>query len=131
MSIRTVQAKWRGGTAIECSLPTGKDIVMSGEGPKPLETMIATLAGCAGMTLLALVEKMRIALDKLEIDVDGTLSDEKVHASKGARIRYRLWGADLKKEQVEKLLELTEKYCPVYNTLVHAGPIGHSYEINP
>jgi putative redox protein len=131
MPVETVRVKWSGGSAFECSLPTGKDVVMEGEGPKPLEIMISSLGGCAAMTLAALAEKMRIPLDRLEIDVDGILADERVHALKGARIRYRLWGGDLDEEKVARLLELTEKYCPVYNTLIHAGPIESTHEINP
>ncbi|MGE5485921.1 MAG: OsmC family protein [Ignavibacteriales bacterium] len=131
MSVETVRVKWKGATTFECSLPTGKNIIMEGSGPKPLETMISSLGGCAAMTLIAFAEKMRLPLDRLEVDVDGVLADEKVHALKGAHIKYRLWGAGLEEQQVKRLLELTEKYCPVYNTLIHAGPIGHTFEINP
>ncbi|NPV69197.1 MAG: OsmC family protein [Firmicutes bacterium] len=131
MPVETVHIQWKGEHALESRLPSGKVITIDSAGPKPLEMVIASLGGCAGLTALAFAQKMRLNLTRLEIEVSGDLADGKVPAIKGGRLKYRLWGPDLQKEQVERLVELCEKYCPVYQTLKHAGPIEHSYEINP
>lgn len=131
MPVETVHIRWKGDHALESSLPSGKSITIDSTGPKPLELVIASLGGCAGLTALAFIGKMRLNVTRLEIEVSGNLADDKVPVIQGGHLKYRLWGPNLSANQVERLLELCEKYCPVYQTLKHAGPIGRSYEINP
>ncbi|MCR4398226.1 MAG: OsmC family protein [Firmicutes bacterium] len=131
MGVQTVTTNWKEGTVFESSLPSGAAITMSGSGPKPLEVMFASLGSCAGLTLLSLASKLRIPLRRVEIDVRGELAEGKVQVMKAAHLKFRLWGDALDRGQVERLLQMTEKYCPVYGTLVSAGPIDYSYEIDP
>jgi len=131
MPRETVAIRWKGDTDFEASLPSGKTVTMSGTGPKPLEMVVASLGGCAALTLQAFLQKMRIEVDHFDLDVEGVLAEERPSAIVGARVRIRFYGRDLKQEQIERAMELAKKYCPVHHTLIKAGPIEYSYEIHP
>ncbi|NPV71023.1 MAG: OsmC family protein [Firmicutes bacterium] len=131
MLIQTVAVSRKGQADFEASLPSGKSIVMSSEGPKPVEMIIASLGGCSALTLEEIFKKMRIDVDDMAIEVEGLLTEDKPRLILGARLRCRFWGKDLKEEQVSRAVDLAKEYCSVHHTLEKAGPIEYSYEINP
>jgi len=86
--------------------------------------LLEALVACAGVTLnsvaTALGVDLRDAAIHAEGDLDfrGTLGVDKGApvGFKAIRLRFEL-DTDAPKEQVDKLLQLTERYCVVYQTL--------------
>ena len=45
-------------------------------GPRPKPLMMVALAGCTGMDVAAILKKMRVEYDDLQVDVDGDISED-------------------------------------------------------
>ncbi|MEA2509427.1 MAG: hypothetical protein QOG21_1509 [Actinomycetota bacterium] len=97
------------------------------------DMLLQALAACAGVTLLAVSTSMNIPVHagavRVEGDLDwrGTLGvsrDTPVGFSE-IRVAYEL-DTDASDEQLDKLLELTERYCVVYQTLAHSPSLSVS-----
>ena len=88
------------------------------------EMLLQALVGCAGVTLGAVATAMEIAIKSGSItaegdaDFRGTLgvSREVPVGFQEIRLKFDL-DSDAPPEKLEKLIELTERYCVVYQTL--------------
>jgi len=92
--------------------------------------LLEALVACAGVTLRAVATAMGLAVRggtvRAEGDLDfrGTLgvSREAPVGFRGIRLSFDL-DADLTPEQRAKLLDLTERYCVIYQTLRTPPPV--------
>ncbi|HUG93845.1 MAG TPA: OsmC family protein [Planctomycetaceae bacterium] len=90
------------------------------------DMLLEALAGCAGVTLAAVASAMGIPLRggsvtvEGEMDFRGTLgvSKDVPVGFDQLRLRFEL-DSDASPEQLQKLAELTERYCVVFQTLKH------------
>ena len=98
-------------------------------GPRPMEMLLFGLAGCSGMVLITLLRKMRQEPVAHSVEIVGEYSEEVPGRMVSARIHHRLKGEGLRKESVDRAIELTEKTCPVGITVCDAIRIEQSYEI--
>ena len=122
-----------------CRVETGRALVEAGlhpaTGGNGLEAcsgdmLLQALVACAGVTLRAVATALGIALRggrvRAEGDLDfrGTLGVDKQApvGFRAIRLRFELDG-DLDEATRGKLLDLTERYCVVYQTLRAAPPI--------
>lgn len=88
------------------------------------EMLLEALVACAGVTLKAVATAMSIPLlgGKIlaegELDFRGTLgvSKEAPIGFKSIRLSFQL-DSDAPAEQLDKLVQLTERYCVIYQTL--------------
>jgi uncharacterized OsmC-like protein len=135
----TLRAQGRLGDGITCRIETGKSLVAAGLHPGTGGTaasacsgdmLLEALVACAGVTLNAVATalgiELRDALIRAEGDLDfrGTLGLSKEVPVGFKRIRLQIVpDTDASEEQVSTLLRLTERYCVVYQTLVHPPPV--------
>ncbi len=95
-----------------------------GSGACSAEMLLHALVGCAGVTLGAVATAMEIAIRagsitaEGDVDFRGTLgiSREVPIGFQEIRLRFDL-DSDAPAEKLAKLIELTERYCVVYQTL--------------
>ena len=93
----------------------------------PVEIMLAGLISCAGVTLAAVATSMKLPLKaatvRAEGDVDfrGTLAVDRA-APVGLTAMRLIFTLDLEapQESIDKLIELTHRYCVVHRTLGEA-----------
>ena len=129
----TLKAEGRLGEGVSCSVATGRALVEAGLHPATGGTgmlacsgdmLLQALVACAGVTLSAVATSLGIEVRgghltaEGDLDVRGTLGVVK-DASVGFRqIRLAITiDSDAGPEERRKLLELTERYCVVYQTL--------------
>jgi uncharacterized OsmC-like protein len=142
-AVVTLRAEGRVGEGIACRVDTGKALVEAGlhpaSGGSGLQAcsgdmLLEALVACAGVTLKAVATalgiELRDAAVKAEGDLDfrGTLGVAK-DAPVGfreIRLRFEL-EADAGAEQKKKLIELTERYCVVLQTIRNAPPVLASF----
>ena len=122
-----------------CKVETGKALVAAGLHPKTGgsgssacsgDMLLEALVACAGVTLNSVATAIGIDLRDAtvhaegDLDFRGTLGIDKGApvGFKAIRLRFEL-DTDAPKEQVDKLLQLTERYCVVYQTLRHPPTI--------
>lgn len=98
-------------------------------GPSPKKLLLASLAGCTGMDVVSLLNKMRVPFTNLEMDIEADLTDEHPKVYSEIRLIYRIYGHQLNKEKVEKAVDLSkDKYCGVSAMLKNNSPIIYSIE---
>jgi len=125
--------------AVTCTVSTGRALVEAGLHPSAGgdglaacsgDMLLEALVACAGVTLRAVATAMGLAVRggtvRAEGDLDfrGTLgvSRQAPVGFRDIRLSFDL-AADLTPEQRAKLLDLTERYCVIYQTLRTPPPV--------
>lgn len=94
------------------------------------DMLLEALVACAGVTLNSVATALGVALRDAtvhaegDLDFRGTLGVDKSApvGFRAIRLRFDL-ECDAPKQQIDKLLQLTERYCVVYQTLRNSPPI--------
>jgi len=129
----TLHAEGRLGEGLSCRVETGRALVEAGLHPATGgsgmqacsgDMLLQALVACSGVTLNAVATSMGIALRdarlRVEGDLDfrGTLGVAKDAPVGFTQIRLAIsLDTDATPEQIQKLIQLTERYCVVYQTL--------------
>lgn len=132
---QTVETVWTRGMAFETNISDHHLVLdahskFGGEnrGPRPKPLLLFSLAGCTGMDVVSLLEKMRVEIDGFKIFVTGELTDEHPKYYHKIHIRYQFSGREINRKKVEKAVNLSQdKYCGVSFMLKKAAEI--TYEI--
>ncbi len=134
----TLRAHGTLGEGVTCSVETGRALVEAGLHPATGGTGIAACSGdmllqalvaCAGVTMNAVATALGIDVHgsvsaEGDLDFRGTLGVAKDAPVGFACIRLRFdVESSAPADQLEKLRELTERYCVVYQTLRSAPSI--------
>mgnify|MGYP006292759215 CR=1 FL=1 len=97
--------------------------------PSPKRLMLASLAGCTGLDVVSLLNKMRAPFEHLEMDVEADLSDDIPKVYTEIRLVYRFYGKQLKKNKIEKAVRMSQDvYCGVSAMMRKNCPIIWSIE---
>ena len=98
------------------------------QGPRPKPLILAALAGCTGMDVASILQKMKVAFDSFQIHVDANLTDQHPKIYDRFHIVYELKGTDLPLAKIEKAVKLSqESYCGVSAMLSKSADL--TYEI--
>ncbi|MGQ9800743.1 MAG: OsmC family protein [Candidatus Saccharicenans sp.] len=93
-------------------------------GPSPKPLVLVALAGCTGMDVISMLQKMRISVEKFRLIVQGDLTLEHPKHYYKMHIIYEFTGKTLPPDKIKQAIELSqEKYCGVSATLKKALPI--------
>lgn len=132
---QTIETSWAKGMAFKAEL-SGHQLVLDsdpkfggeGRGPRPKPLLLLSLAGCTGMDLVSLLNKMRVDFEDIKIIVTAELTDEHPRYYHKIHLTYQIQGNDINKDKVEKAVGLSQdKYCGVSYMLKQAAEI--SYDI--
>lgn len=84
-------------------------------GVSPKKLLLAGLAGCTGMDVVSILNKMKQPVSLFSIDIEAELSDEHPRIYTSITVTYRFKESDnLDKTKVEKAINLSkETYCGV------------------
>ena len=113
---------WKGGMQFESDNPSGKsvsmDTVVDGQnerfGLSPKAMMLSSLAGCSGVDIVEILEKMKVLDYKLSIDVEAQLTDEHPKYYHKVHVDYHFYGQELNLKKIYKAVTLSvDKYCGV------------------
>jgi putative redox protein len=99
------------------------------EGPGPMEMLVMGIAGCTGMDVVSILEKMRQPLSGLEVEVVGDRAQLHPKRLKAISIRYRFRGSGLARDKVECRRLSQTTYCSVLASLRDDCPITTTIEI--
>ncbi len=84
----------------------------SGASPKKL--MLASLAGCTGIDIVSILNKMKVPFTDFSIQTEGHLTDEHPKIYDTVRIVYSIRIAQEHRDKMEKAVNLSkDKYCGV------------------
>jgi uncharacterized OsmC-like protein len=134
-----LRAHGRLGEGIACRVETGRALVEAGLHPATGgsglqacsgDMLLEALVACAGVTLNAVATALGVSLKDAKLTAEGDLDFRgTLGVAKDApvgfreiRLRFDL-DTDAPAEQKRKLIELTERYCVVLQTLRQGPPI--------
>ena len=127
---------WQGGLEFNNQLPSGHNLTVdaaeksggSNKGPRPMELLLSGLAGCTGIDVVLILNKMKTELEDFEMEVDAERAEESPKRFTKIHIKYKFKGKKLDQRKVERAISLSEeKYCSASNSL--NAEITSSYEI--
>ena len=129
---------WKGDMTFEAKTETNHKVLMdlaeksggANQGPRPMELVLVSLAGCTAVDVVSILKKMREQLEDLEVNVNSERVDQHPRVYKKIEIEFNLSGKNLKDESVKKAIELSlDKYCSVKTMLEKTAEISYRYSI--
>jgi len=117
-----ITTHWKGDLTFESDNPSGKSVIMDTNiegqdkrfGLSPKAMMLSSLAGCSGLDVISILDKMKEEIDDFKIEVSGELTNEHPKHYHSVAVDYHFYGSDLNKKKCEKAVNLSvDKYCGV------------------
>jgi len=143
-AVITLRAKGKPGENISCKIDTGRALIEAGLHPATGgegilacsgDLLLEALVACAGVTLTAVATAIGIEITDGDINAEGDLdfrgtlgvSKEVPVGFKSIRLHFSLTSTATA-EQMKTLINLTERYCVVYQTLSKGVPVEIFYQ---
>jgi len=93
-------------------------------GPTPMELLLGAVGGCTGVDLVRILTKMRVAVKRLRVTLDGERAAEHPRVYAAVAIRYELETNPVDPRKVRRAVELSaKKYCGAAATLAAVGRV--------
>ncbi|MEO8090429.1 MAG: OsmC family protein [Gemmatimonadales bacterium] len=87
-------------------------------GPGPMLTLLLAAASCSGSDVVVILQKMRVQLRELRIDVTGVRREQEPRRYVSIHFDYHLAGEGLDQAKATRAIDLSlEKYCSVVHSL--------------
>ena len=122
MTTHSVQTTFNEGMAFMADI-NGHKVLMDttaeddghDSGPSPKRLMLASLAGCTGIDVVSILNKMKVSFSNFSIDVHASLTNEHPKIYNFVKITYKIKLAEEDKTKMAKAVALSQdKYCGVY-----------------
>lgn len=121
MAVNTINATFKGGMNFTAEINGHKIEIDTDEagggkniGTRPKALMLASLAGCTGLDVVSMLNKMRVDFSDLSINVEGHLTETEPKIYDKVAINYTIKVSKEDESKVEKAVNLSkEKYCGV------------------
>jgi len=118
---KRIALAWERGLVFHGGAPGGPEIVIDGDntaGPGPMLTLLLAAAACSGSDVVVILEKMRVVLRQLRIEVSGVRREQEPRRYTSIHFDYHLAGDGLDETRARRAIDLSlEKYCSVVASL--------------
>ncbi len=123
---------WKSGHAFDSYQGPAKIEIDSNGGFGPKALLLTGLAGCAGIDVVDILEKMKVPFASLIIEVDTEQTEEYPKVFKNIHMNFKLISEEENRHKVQKAIELSlDKYCGVAAMLKKNSPIEYSIVLQP
>lgn len=118
-----VVLRWTGeADRFEGGVPGGPTILLDSDGkagPSPMTGVLLSLAACMAIDIRMILEKGRVPLDDLEVEIEADRAAEPPRRFTGVHLFVRVRGpGEEHQARVERAVALSrEKYCSVFHSL--------------
>ena len=122
MATTQVTTTWKGKMQFESTNPSGETILINagqenggeGSGLRPKAMMLSALAGCSGLDVASLIEKMKLEVNDFKIETTASLTEEHPKVYDKVTVEYHFYGPNLEQAKLQRAVDLSiEKYCGV------------------
>ena len=120
--INKITTEWKGGMTFKSDNPSGNSFLIDDkvegvnkrEGLAPKSLMLSALAGCTGLDVVSVLDKMKVTNYDFKMEVTGELTDEHPKYYHKVKLDYHFYGINLNEKKIKKSVDLSvEKYCGV------------------
>jgi putative redox protein len=119
--IKRANLTWEQDLRFVGAAPEAPAITIDGDnavGPGPMLTLLLAAAACSGSDVVLILQKMRVRLGELRIDVTGVRREEEPRRYVALHLDYRIGGEGLDEGKARRAIDLSlEKYCSVIHSL--------------
>ena len=121
---------WKTGKAFDSFKDNAKIEIDGSGGFNPKALLLSGLAGCSGIDVVEILEKMRVPFADLKIEVETEQTIEPPKVFKDIHINYIITTAEENREKVKKAIDLSlDKYCGVSAMLSKNSKIDYTITI--
>ena len=118
------------GSGYRFDIDASPDQGGEGRGARPMELLLAGLAGCTGMDIVSILEKSRQEMTGFEVVVTGERAKDYPMVFTEIAVEYVIRGRNISEDAVKRAIELSEtKYCSASAMLGKTAKITSSYRI--
>jgi len=130
--IKGMHFQGQGSTRVRTNIDTSVTAGGSGQGTNPMELVLMAIAGCSGMDIISILDKMRVKVQRFEMTVEGERAGDHPRVFIDIEVVYRFWGDALSEDKLQRAAQLSmEKYCSVASMIDKAANLTYRIEINP
>lgn len=123
---------WKSGRVFDSSYNEQFKIEMGDGNFSPKALLLSGLAGCAGIDVVLILEKMRVPFAQLQIDVETEQTDGEPKVFKDIMMTFTVKAAEDARDKIKKAIELSlEKYCGVAAMLQKHSKIDFNLQLQP
>lgn len=112
---------WHEGLRFTGGAPEGPSTTIDGENvaaPGPMLTLLLAAASCSGSDVVVVLQKMRVQLRQLRIEVTGVRREQEPRRYTAIHFDYLLAGEGLDTAKATRAIDLSlDKYCSVVHSL--------------
>lgn len=116
--------------AMHTRTPSGHDVVLDskpdpgGEGPTPVEMLLASVGACSLMDVAVILRKKKYEVEGLRVRVEGQRREDHPRRFDEINLVYEI-GGNVTQQDLEDACELSvDKYCSVVGTLDVSPQLG-------
>jgi putative redox protein len=117
-------------TGFSLRLDAAPSVGGDNSGFRPLELLLIGLAGCTGMDVISLLNKMRQEVTAFEVRAHAEQAGEHPRVFTHVKVEYLVSGRSVDPSMVERAIELSvTRYCPAQAMLGKAVVIEQTYRV--
>ncbi|MEJ7914209.1 MAG: OsmC family protein [Chitinophagaceae bacterium] len=123
---------WKSGQAFDSFQQNARIELDSKGGFGPKALLLTGLAGCSGIDLVDILEKMRVPFKGLSVDAEAEQTEEHPKVFRDIHLTYTVNTDEAYREKVTKAINLSlETYCGVAAMLKKNSAINYTLTLEP
>jgi len=124
---------WQHDLRFAAAAPDGPTVTIDGDnaaGPGPMLALLLAAAACSGSDVVLILQKMRVKLRELRMEVEGVRREEEPRRYVAIHLDYRLGGEGLDPAKARRAIDLSlDKYCSVIHSLAPDIAITYAFSL--
>lgn len=133
-----INMSWKGNLAFEAETESWHRILLDAKqevggeekGPRPMEVLLVSLAGCTAMDVASILKKKRVNLQNMTVKVNAEQAPQHPKYFTKIDVEFNFVGKDIKEKDVKQAIELSkDKYCSVSVMLEDKAEITYRWNI--
>lgn len=122
-----IEVQWVGGMSFLTGRPEGPKIRIDGDAraaPSPFDVLLAAIATCASVDVLAILQKQRTPAQALDVRVEASRLESTPRRLASAILHFSITAPGATIEKATRAVELSvTRYCSVRSSLIADAPV--------
>lgn len=99
------------------------------KGFRPYALLVSSIAGCSGLVLRKVLNKLRIPFDDITISADVKRNPDEADRIEQIKLHFVISGKEIAEKKLERAMALTHKNCSMVQSVRDSINIVETYEI--
>jgi putative redox protein len=130
-----IEVEWVGGQEFEAGRAGGPRIHIDGDsraGPSPFDVLLASVATCSAIDVVAILQKQRTPVRALRVRVEARRVETTPRRLAAAVLHFSIAAPGATAGKAARAVELSvTRYCSVRSSLIAGAPVTWTIELTP